>query len=193
MTNQKGRTCPSEWGSGFETGTPFEFIQFFPSGTRDESLEWNLPGIELDHLMGEESNYSTQTILASHAWRYSPWYHWVLHWWAWFWSPCVPSVSPGASYSKKPGRHWVESSAALQQIQQRWMVPWSGRGRWERGWSGTVLTTPCVDESWGPWISGHQLTSGWQSHLLCSPDEPCCWDEGPKQIQYACINLQTHM
>ena len=50
-TDKEGSTGPREGGPSVEEGRSLEDIKLLLSEAHDQTLEWNLPGIELDHLV----------------------------------------------------------------------------------------------------------------------------------------------
>ena len=50
-TNDEGSAGPQEGGPSVEEGRSLEDIKLLLSEAHDQTLEWNLPGIELDHLV----------------------------------------------------------------------------------------------------------------------------------------------
>ena len=50
-TDKEGSTGPREGGPSIEEGRSLEDIKLLLSEAHDQTLEWNLPGIELDHLV----------------------------------------------------------------------------------------------------------------------------------------------
>ena len=57
FTHQQGTTRKREHGYSHRYGDLLELVQFLLTNVRDETLERNFPGIQLDHLKKKKKEY----------------------------------------------------------------------------------------------------------------------------------------